>query len=526
MRKVRCLTLSLLLLAFMPSAVSAQDIKAVRGNCTPSLTAESSLTRGLTRGLPAPNRHWDASRIYKQMVLLIEFSDVQFSRENARESYNRMFNEKGYNERNGVGCVADYFRDQSAGLLNLEFDIYGPVKVDSKAQPYDNPKEYIRNYGGSIFMGAVEKVLADNPEVDFSQYDWNEDDYVDQVIIIYAGYSGNLGVEECWGYIWPNTASFSTVTSSGGTKFSNYSSSSELWLAGSSPSCGIGTVCHEFTHCLGLPDIYPTTSGAGYSVLDEWDLMDGGNFTNYGWCPPNFTPLEKMLLGWLDPIDLTEPVSIIGLKPAAEGGEVYRIQHTANEYLLLENRQQRGWDAGLPGKGLVIYHVNYDYSSWSGNVVNNNKSRRRFDLFHADNMDYDAWDTLVSKGLSSYQNKGMMNKRHLSTSSYPWSTDSTSFVNEALTDSSVPPANMLNKNSVKSKLLSKPITNIRMSDDGLISFDFMGGDPSGISQPVRSHSSFPSRYYDLQGRETTPTRPGIYIIRYRDGLTRKVFINP
>ena len=511
---------------FLPLNLYAQPEMMIRGDCTPDLSDDASTTRGVRRLLPIPNRYWNANRIYKQMVILVEFSDVSFNREDPRETYDKMFNEPGYNERDGAGCVADYFREQSGGLFNLQFDVYGPVKVSSKAQPYSNPKSSTRNYGKDVFREATQQVIKDNPDVDFSQYDWNGDHSVNQVIYVSAGLAGNQGNSACYGYIWPNTSSFSDVSAPDGIKISNYSASAELWYSSSKPSCGIGTICHEFTHCLGLPDIYPTSSGAGYSVVDEWDLMDGGNFTNYGWCHPNYTPLEKILLGWLSPKELTEPATIKNLKPSSEGGEVYRIKHSSNEWYLLENRQFSGWDYGLPGKGLVIYHVYYDAAVWNGNAVNNDPNKRRFELVHADNLDYDAWTVILPSNKNPYQRSPRMGNIRLSTSPYPWTTDSTTFVNNELTDTSVPAAKMNYPNNDGSLYLSKPITNIQMDDEGLISFDFMGGDPSDVENVPCSTFHVQRSTFDLSGRKVSPDRPGIYVIRYKDGTTKKKFVKP
>ena len=522
MRKIKQIVITLFLLTSLPYVTLAQGFEVVRGDCTPDLSDGSSTTRGVRRLLPTPSKMWDANRIYKQMVILVEFSDVSFNREDPRATYDKMFNEPGYNERDGAGCMADYFREQSGGLLNLQFDVYGPVQVSTKAQPYDNPTSSTRNYGNDVFREATKTVVKENPDVDYSQYDWNGDSYVDQVIFVYAGLSGNQGNSACYGHIWPNTSSFTNVSAPGGIRISNYSASGELWVGNNKHSSGIGTICHEFTHCLGLPDIYPTSSGAGYSVVDEWDLMDGGNFTNYGWCPPNFTPTEKMLMGWLSPIELTEPATIKNLKPSSEGGEVYRIRHSDSEWYLLENRQLRGWDYGLPGCGLVVYHVQYDASSWSGNAVNNNSSKRRFELVHADNLDYDAWSVIVPSNKNPYQRSPRMGNIRLSSSAYPWTTDSTTFVNNELTDTSVPAAKMNYANRSGSTLLGMPITNIQMTDEGLISFDFMGGDQSAIFPITSRLSSLNSHsVFDLQGRKASPNRPGIYIIRYKDGRTVK-----
>ena len=509
MRQVGTIALLSLLLTLLPQRLSAQGSGVVRGDCTPEVTADLSLTRGLRRNLPAMNQTWDSTRVYHQMVILISFLDVDFQMEDPQAVYDSIFNYRGYNQRQGKGCVADYFRDQSDGLFNLSFDVFGPVRVDQVARLDSLANENTRNYGGTQFRKAASEVIAQHPDIDYTRYDWNGDQKIEQVIYVYAGLCGNQG-KGSYGYIWPNTNSFATLTTPDGVRISNYTSSGELWKNGA--SCGIGTICHEFTHSLGLPDIYPTSNDGGYSVCDEWDLMDGGNFTNYGWCPPNFTPTEKMLLGWLTPVVLTEPTSVRDLKPSAEGGEVYQISHSDSECLLLENRQQRGWDLGVPGKGLVVYHVNYDRSVWQGNKVNFDKDRRRFELVNADNMDYDAWDTLIGADNSPYVNKYRMNSAILSTSPYPWTTDSTSFVNDELTDTSVPAVRMNYPNAEGSMALSKPITNIRMSEDGLISFDFMGGSiPDGVTSLPTPLSSL-RQYFNLQGQQVTAPGRGVFIV--------------
>jgi len=489
------LLLAISLAGLFPFVAQAQGFEVVHGDCTPDLTDGGTLTRGARRQLPKIRKDWDASKVYKQMVILLSFRDVDFKTENPQTVFNSLFNERGYNQRNGVGCVADYFRDQSGGLFNLEFDVYGPVKVDTLACPYDNPTSKTRNYGKEQFRTATLQVLAENPDVDYSQYDWNGDGQIEQVIYVYAGLCGNQG-EGTYGYIWPNTGSFSTIRTPDNLRISDFTGSGELWR-NNLGNCGIGTICHEFSHSLGLPDIYPTSSDAGYSAVDEWDLMDGGNFTNYGWCPPDYSPLEKMLFGWLTPVELSDPITVKDLKPTVDGGEVYIIYNSENDYYLLENRQWKGWSLGVPGRGLVIYRVNYDESKWSSNSVNNVKGRYRYELVHADGLDYDGWDELLEKrdAKSKYANKPRMNCLYLSTSPFPWSTDSTETVSAALTDTAT------------------PITNIRMSDDGLVSFDFKGGgDLSSILVPSSTLRPC-NEYFDLQGRRIVGVpRKGIYIV--------------
>lgn len=289
-------------------------------------------------------------------------------------------------------------------------------------------------------------------------------------------------------------------------------------------SCGFGTVCHEFSHSLGLPDIYPTSSDGGISVMDEWDLMDGGNFTNYGWCPPNYTPLEKMLLGWLTPVELTNPKTVSNLKTVEDGGEVYMVRNTQNEYYLLENRQWSGWDSCSPGKGLIIYHVNYNASSWSSNFVNTNRNAYRYHIFSADNMDYDAWQQyLIDSGATSqYVSSPRLHNLHLSGAPYPLVSGNDT-INNALTDTSVPAAFVYNANDGGNLFMSKPITNVVNNEDGTVSFLFMGGDtiPNSISNINRAVNSGNVSYYDLTGRRAGSVS-GVFIVRQQDGTARKI----
>lgn len=501
MRKV----ILILLTALFPLCLSAQEeeFEVLLGDCLPTGLPQQSYARlseqSAMHRLPSIINEWDANKTYHQLVILVEFDDLLFAQENPKELYHRMLNESGYNKRAGAGCMADYYRVQSNGLFNLQFDIYGPYQVSQKAQPYEHPTASTRNYGKESFREAVQKLLEENPSIDFSQYDWDGNGTVNQVVFVYAGIGGNVSSTtiSALGYIWPNTSTFSTITTPDGKKISDYTASAELFPSASVLSCGFGTICHEFTHSLGLPDIYPTAKSDDlpFSVCDEWELMDGGNFTNYGWCPPSLTSLERMLLGWQTPIELTEAASITDMPAYSQGGTVYRIRHSNNEYLLLENRQHTGWDAGTPGHGLLIWYVNYDESAWKSNTVNNTPESPRFHPIYADGMDYEQWNKYYKEqrdkdpNYSAYQKSGHMNKRHLSTAPFPYG-DVNSLVDEY-------------------------ITNITEKEGGLVSFDFKGG-ATGI-RSVNTHHS-PYTYYDLQGCGVeNPVRGQLYIVRRADG---------
>jgi M6 family metalloprotease-like protein len=495
----RGLLLSVLLFylfTFLPLNASAQR----RMPCTS--VSQGALTRGTYYALPEPITKWDSHRVYRQPVVLIAFKDMNFSMSDPVTYYNRLLNEEGFNEGVGKGCVADYFREQSGGLLNLQFDVYGPFQVDTIAKGKGSS-----NDGKYPMMKAMEQLCV-SCDADFSVYDWDGDGEVNQVVFIAAGYSGNDNT----GYIWPNTYSCG-FKAPGGLGIGMYSISCEKWK--NDRLCGIGTICHEFAHSLGLPDIYPANVYGGvFSVVDEWDLMDGGNYTNYGWCPPNFSAMEKMFLGWSSPIELTTATTITGMKPVSEGGETYLIRNSGyeNEFYLLENRRQTGWDYAAPGNGLLIFHVDYNYGMWLNNIVNTSMEHFCYDLFHADNKDYLIWDPDNNgKDPNKWTMTDRMRNSYLSTSAYPYTDPVSLVVNASLTDDSEPAATLFNDNADGELFMQKAITNIRVASDGSVSFDFMQV-PSGI-EPVPALSDGEGEWYDLQGRRLSgkPTHKGVFI---------------
>ena len=479
--------------------LAVTSVHAQRNGCI----RPTNMTRAdNTNVIPEPF-DFDPQRTYRQPVVLIAFSDVDFSMDSPAVYYNRLFNETGFNEGAGPGCVADYFREQSAGRLNLQFDIYGPVKVDEKAKSTS-----VINYGNKAISQAIQ-ILRTSSDADFSVYDWNGDGSAEQVLFVCAGHSGN----DTSGYIWPNSGSFSQKLPGDIDSFFS-SVSCELWANGS--LCGIGTIVHEFCHCLGLPDIYPLTPAKNYSTVDEWDLMDGGNYTNRGWCPPSLTAMERMYLGWDMPEELTKPTSITGMKPLGEGGKTYivRSSSTADEFYLLENRRQEGWDYGCPGNGLLIYHVDFDKDAWLYNRVNVSDTHYRYDLFHADGKDYLFWDPANDgKDLNRWTMPDHLRSRYLSTSPYPYTDPVSLEVYASLTDETTPAATLFAPAADGRPFMGKAITNIRVEADGTVSFDFMK-DADRVVTPTTPKDETETWYTldgcRLQGR---PSTKGMYICR-------------
>ena len=209
-------------------------------------------------------------------------------------------------------------------------------------------------------------------DLNSNEYDADNDGNVDLVYIVYAGHMQNMGGsnESVWA-----KASY-TNHSIGTKKVRRYCMSGEL-VHPNAPGyiASIGVVCHEFSHCLGLPDLYVTS--AYYNDNQEmelWDLMDGGENLHNGWQPAAYTAWEKEAMGW--PVDIqvlsAEKSSGDLSTPTTDGGTVYRIVNPddANEYIMLENIQQKGWNIGCyvaegTTGGVLAYHMKYPKTSVS-----------------------------------------------------------------------------------------------------------------------------------------------------------------
>lgn len=330
------------------------------------------------------------------LILLAQFANKKFSMDDPKAFYTRVANEEGFNEGDFRGSVKDYFRDQSNGQFNLTFDIAGPYTLSN-----------YENYGGNDDRGndknprgMVSAVCqnAANEGVDFSPYDWDDDGEVEMVFVIYAGRGEASGGDT--NTIWPHKSSLYSATAYGGKNVYVYACSNELQT--DTKVDGIGTICHEFSHCLGYPDVYDTEY-KGFYGMGRWDLMCGGNYNGNSFCPAGYTAYEKWVAGWIEPIELKENTVVTDMQTVANGGNAYKFTNPgfSDEYYIIENRQQEGWDAGLASSGIIVNHINYDQTLWDLNMPNTNDDEyneyEHITIIPADNMkeqtnEYgDAW---------------------------------------------------------------------------------------------------------------------------------------
>ena len=416
----------------------------------------------------------------KGLVILVNFKDKKMQSKHTQAEWNDYFNKVGYNKYGNNGSVHDYFYAQSYGKLDLEFDVIGPVTVSKNMASYGaNDAQGNDIDPAGMIKEACELAYA-KEKMDMSQYDWDGDGAVDQVYVIYAGYGEAAGGEA--NTIWPHewdiqSGGYSLVL--GGQRIRTYACSSELNGGYGTDISGIGTACHEFSHCMGIPDFYDT-AGGGCFGMDAWDLMDYGSYGGDGYEPTGYNTYEKWVSGWIEPTILTEPCYIKNMKPLSDAPEACVVFNEANknEYYIFENRQLKGTDVALPNHGMLVIHVDYDQKVWFDNEVNNTSNHQRFTVVPADNK-------LTSETVTG--------------DTYPGTTKSTE-----LTDTSKPAATLFNANSDGRKFLGKPVTEIT-EKDGLISFTFMGGVNLDAPQPKvmnMTETSFTGGWNAVDGAES------------------------
>ena len=404
-----------------------------------------------TRRQQAAKRQASFQGVKKGLIILAEFQNLTFQAGHDKALYNRIANERGFtNEMGFKGSVKDYFIDQSEGQFELDFDVVGPVTVSQDYAYYGKND----SHGDDVNPGQMiyEAVSLAKDSVDFRPYDWDGDGEVDQVFVVYAGVGEAQNQSQknsIWPHMWDLQSAYGKTLTFNGVTVNTYACSSELSYGTSID--GIGTFCHEFSHCMGFPDLYDTGDEGNFG-MGSWSLMDYGSYNGDAFVPCGYTSYERMVCGWKTPIELTEETTVDDMLAINEGGNTYVIYNggNKNEYYLLENRQLTGWDRELPGHGLLVLHVDYDANAWYENTVNNDPDRQRCTIIHADNKD--GWGDEIR---DPYPYKG----------------------NDSLTNLSTPAAKVYNANSDGTYYLNRGIRDIKESSDGIISFR-MTIDPS------------------------------------------------
>lgn len=364
---------------------------------------EQLIRSGIRQATAATQAVGTPTIIPRVLVIMVNFANYEFV--STKADVDSMFNGLNWTKDGATGSVRHYFYDQSMGQYNPRFDVVGPVTLEH------NYGFYSKKGKGSVGYMVTEACALVDAEVDFKQYDSDKDGKVDLVYVLYAGFGQNDMdyiskdlVANTDSLIWPaywniNEAGYGSnqhvfddktiFACEYSNELDGYFSTVETRVV-----AGIAVPCHEFSHALGLPDLY-ATNDATHKQLGCWDVMCYP-YNNDAHTPPSFSAYERFYMGWLEPTLITEPDDL-QLEHIATSNKAYLISESdthnmdgANPnptvFYLLENRQQKGWDIGVPGNGMLITRINYQPSKWSYNTVNNDASSLGVDIIEADGL--------------------------------------------------------------------------------------------------------------------------------------------
>ena len=388
-----------------------------------------------------------------QLTVLVSFSDLSFEGDETAtmEKWNAIMNTENYNVEPYKGSVHDYFYAQSYGKFNLTFDLQY-IQLTNGRERYASNR--LNDENSQFLVNDIMDVLQER-DIDWSLYDWNDDGFVNQLLIIFAGKGMNDGGDSksIWAHQWwlsehKNQSTEDDTEDYCEPRSITYNDKTYIVdcycavpeLGGKST---FGTICHEVSHCFGFPDFYNGST----KYVGSWDLMDNSYYNDNGYVPCCYSAHERWLMGWLTPKELSQATTVNDMPALSDKPEAYLIRNDGyeNEYYIVENRQQSGWDASLPGSGILIFHIDYDPDLWVSTKARvNTYSSMHYTIIPANNSSY-------SIGYSGW--------------AYPYGE------NNELTNTSTPASTLIHENSDGSLLMSKSLTGMAITD-GLASFVF------------------------------------------------------
>lgn len=459
-------------------------------------------------------------------VVLVNFQDVKFKINKPKEAFEQLFNsdtqaDLGNGNRLNYGSVAKYFRDMSHGEFTPKFKVYDPVTVDKPETNYGGTRKDDNNDENpwQLVKDALKLVEGQVTEDDIKSFCRDgKSKTIDCVYIVYAGLGQNDGGDGTT--VWANCSTTGGATLRG-KEVRWYTMSSEL-----SPEIkdkdgttiipivvnGLGVICHEFSHSLGLPDMYPTETSAylNNQEMEYWDLMDGGEYTYNGFRPTAYTAFEKEQMGW--PVDiktLDSDASVTMTTSTEQGGTAYKIVNPQNdkEYLMLEYIQRKGWNKYLFGNGLLVYHVCLPSETLDlGTHLNNAPGYPGMAVVPADGA---CLSSYIKANKNDYGNS-------LYGDLFPGTGNLQGQNVTELSDTNKQP-NFCWYNAAKTEKLNtnKAIKNVKY-DNGVLTFDYVNDVASGILPVWGDKQATDGRVYSINGAylgdDITKLPHGIYIV--------------
>jgi M6 family metalloprotease-like protein len=285
------------------------------------------------------------------LMILVEFDDVKFTK--STTDFENLMN-------NSAGSFQNFYVENSYGNLTINTTVAGIYTAENGMAYYgtNDPDDDYR-----VEDLITEAVTLADADVDYADFDNDKDGKVDGVYVIYAGYGEEAGGGSTPDAIWAHASSI-TPLNLDGVDVKKYACSCELRGNDGEEISGIGVICHEFGHSLGAKDYYDTNydTDGEYPGTDQWDVMAGGAWNNDGDTPAHHNPYTKSkVFNWANS-EVVSNVQTVTLRDATTFPDFVQINTTTpNEYFICENRQLNGFNASLPGHGMIIYHVDGDY---------------------------------------------------------------------------------------------------------------------------------------------------------------------
>ena len=445
------------------------------------------------------------------LVILAAFQDLDFTVNQPKQAFEQYLSgqtqqDLGNQNKRNLYSVQQYFETCSHGLFVPQFDVVGPVKLP----------QTMAYYGGSNNSGTDDKFntfCKDATEAakglvpDWSVYDNDNDGYAELVCVIYAGYGQNQGGDD--NTIWAK-ASAQNIKVNDQLSVYRFNCSCELFHPQYPDYInGSGVFLHEFSHCMGLPDLYMTLS-SGYvnnQGMESWSLMDYGLYNSNGYAPCAYTAWEQEVMGWTEIAPITDNRQMTGLKPLEEGGQAYKIVNPddENDFIVLENIQQRGVNSAARGHGLLVYHVGYSKSTVSMSDSPNNKAGRPAVAV------VPAGGTLINSYLrgtgKTYTTAEWLES--IQSSTFPGTKEVTT-----LSDDMHLPNYCFYEGTSGTKAVNFLLNNITEESSGDIAFYI--GDPTAITPlQLKQAASSGGPVFTLDGRRVASPRKGINIVQGR-----------
>ncbi len=412
----------------------------------------------------------------KGLVILVEYTDIPFQYGDY-DYFNRMLNQEGFSDHGSEGSARDWFIENSDGRFVPQFDVFGPVKLPNDRAYYGANDAYGNDMRAHEM--AIDACLLLDGEIDFTQYDRDGDGIIDNVFIFYAGKGEHdSGIKNA---VWPHSWDVAVGMPDeqfvfDGVQLNHYACTCEF-PSGYKRADGIGTFVHEFSHVMGLPDLYVTSNSTAFTP-GPWSVMDQGPYNNDRLTPPNYSSYEKVALGWID----FQPFKKgrIELPDLSTTNIAYAMPtEKENEFYFFENRQQKGNDAYLPGHGMLVWHVDYRESIWRMNTVNNVANHQYVDIVEADN----------NKSASSRQADTFPGTKNVTSFGFGTKPQLASWAKQPL---------------------EFDLEDITESEDGVISFTAVPYGSNAVDA-IESVGKEDNVYYDLMGRRVANPQKGIYI---------------